>query len=63
LLQNAAGIKEPTAEEVLKLHAKATVLSDRLTKENVHVLNDKNLMREALGFSITNRIAAFTSVL
>jgi hypothetical protein len=46
-LQNAAGIKEPTAEEVLKLHAKAAVLSDRFTKESMHVLNDKNLMREA----------------
>jgi hypothetical protein len=39
--------KRLNPEKIATLDAKATVLTEHITKENLHVLNDKKLMREA----------------
>jgi hypothetical protein len=39
---------KPTPEKVAELDAKASILAEHIAKENLHVLNDKKLMREAL---------------
>jgi hypothetical protein len=46
-LQNSLGIKELTLEHVEKLHAQAALLKNYITKENVHVLNNENFVKEA----------------
>jgi hypothetical protein len=46
-LQRAVDLKELSGDKVKELDAKAAFLSEHLTKENVHALNDKAIMREA----------------
>jgi hypothetical protein len=47
-LQNASGLKELSCENIAALHGKASVLAGHITKENLHVLNDRNLMKTAV---------------
>jgi hypothetical protein len=46
-LQNASGTTKPTINEAAQLHVKASILAEHLTKENLHVLNNDKLMKEA----------------
>jgi nucleoside-triphosphatase THEP1 len=41
-LKDVSGIRELTPEAIKKLHNKAEAISSHLTKENIHVLDDKN---------------------
>jgi ATP-dependent exoDNAse (exonuclease V) alpha subunit len=47
-LKNASGIRELTSDDVLKLHFEASILAERISKENLHILNDDRLMREGV---------------
>lgn len=46
-LKNASGNKELTPEAVNILHSKAEILSEKLNDENIRILNNKELMKEA----------------
>jgi hypothetical protein len=46
-LKESDGTKELTTENTKELHSKANLLSQYLTKENIHVLDDKNFMKLA----------------
>jgi nucleoside-triphosphatase THEP1 len=46
-LKESDGIKELTPENVKELHNKAGIISGHLTKENMHVLDDKKFMQLA----------------
>jgi hypothetical protein len=47
-LQEACERKEITPEVVQTLHAKAAVLAEHIVKENIHVLDNKELLKEFL---------------
>jgi hypothetical protein len=51
-LQNASGERELTQETVQQLHEKASILTTRLTKENIHVLDEAKIMKEFLAIDV-----------
>jgi hypothetical protein len=46
-LKNASGRRELTPESINTLHVRAQILSEKLGEDNIRMLNDKRLMKEA----------------